>query len=332
MELAATGLGVLSPVRPGAHGYLLFEAPAKPGNRLLVDGPALGRLLADTGVGVLVLNACRSAYADTPPPPGGEAGDGQTDIGDAHGRIRAYGSLAQEVADAGVAGVVAMRYSVYVDTAARVVATVYKQLLDGHSLGESVGAALRQLATDPHRKVVFRRLPLQDWAVPLVYEAAPLPLLSHPTGDGGLILDADARSQSAAVSSTVGCPGRRTRGSTAGTRPCSPSTGPSTPARSCSCTATPARARPPSPPSSPAGTPPPAASTTSPWAPGRRCSPPSSTTGRWRVSSASSATSSPDPRGQRRPLAGPRPTPEIRWAQPLRFDRRRGIGLVWDIL
>jgi CHAT domain len=112
----ATRLGVLSPIRSGAHGYLLFEAPGLPSNRLLVDGPALGRLLADTGVGVLVLNACRSAYADTPPPPSSEA-EGRADAGDVHGRVRAYGSLAQEVADAGVAGVVAMRYSVYIDTA-----------------------------------------------------------------------------------------------------------------------------------------------------------------------------------------------------------------------
>jgi CHAT domain len=90
-----------------------------------------------------------------------------------HGRVRAYGSLAQEAADAGLAGVVAMRYAVYVDTAARVVATIYNQLLDGNPLGEAVSAARRQLAADPHRKTVFRRLPLQDWAVPLVYEATP---------------------------------------------------------------------------------------------------------------------------------------------------------------
>ena len=38
-----------------------------------------------------------------------------------HERIRAYGSLAAEVADQGVPGVVAMRYNVYVDTAARFV-------------------------------------------------------------------------------------------------------------------------------------------------------------------------------------------------------------------
>ena len=39
------------------------------------------------------------------------AADGRAPA-DVHGRVRAYGSLAAEVADAGVAGVVAMRYNV----------------------------------------------------------------------------------------------------------------------------------------------------------------------------------------------------------------------------
>ena len=76
------------------------------------------RLLAGAGVPVLVLNACRSAHADLAAEP-----DTVTGEGDAHGRVRAYGSLAQEVMDAGVAGVVAMRYNVYVVTAASSSAT-----------------------------------------------------------------------------------------------------------------------------------------------------------------------------------------------------------------
>jgi tetratricopeptide (TPR) repeat protein len=212
VELSPTRLGVLSPIRPGAHGYLLFEAPGLPENRLLVDGPALGRLLAETGVGVLVLNACRSAYADTPPPPTGGCEDGSgsgrsesPEADDVHGRVRAYGSLAQEVADTGTAGVVAMRYSVYVDTAARLVATVYNRLLDGQPLGEAVGAARRQLAADPHRTVVSRRLRLQDWAVPLVYEATPLALVSRPAGGAlRLSLDVDGGNEFPAVGTARG--------------------------------------------------------------------------------------------------------------------------------
>ncbi len=73
-------------------------------NQLLADGPALGQLLADTGVPVLVLNACRSAHAGLITEPSHDGGTEQ----DAQGRVRAYGSLAQEVMDTGVAGVVAM--------------------------------------------------------------------------------------------------------------------------------------------------------------------------------------------------------------------------------
>ena len=167
----AAGWWVVSPPRPGAHGYLLFEDPQRSGVLQLADGPALGRLLADAGVPLLVLNACRSAHAGPP----AAAGPGSSDV---HGRIRAYGSLAQEVMDAGVAGVVAMRYNVYVGTAARFAADVYTGLLAGQSLGVAVSAGRRQLAARP---VGDTGIPVQDWMVPVVYEAAPL-LLAQSTG------------------------------------------------------------------------------------------------------------------------------------------------------
>jgi hypothetical protein len=124
-------------VRPGQHGYLLFEDPDSEENQQLVDGPTLGRLLTGTGVPVLVLNACRSAYteardqpsdarasAPAEPGTGPAAADAEASLtGDVHARIRAYGSLAAEVADIGVPGVVAMRYNVYVVTAAQYMAT-----------------------------------------------------------------------------------------------------------------------------------------------------------------------------------------------------------------
>jgi hypothetical protein len=52
--------------RTGSHGYLLFENPSHEENAQFVDGPALGKLLVETEVPVLVLNACRSAHADAP--------------------------------------------------------------------------------------------------------------------------------------------------------------------------------------------------------------------------------------------------------------------------
>jgi tetratricopeptide (TPR) repeat protein len=183
------GVTVAGPVRAGQHGYLLFEAPtgarsaaghgrAAGGmeNVQLVDGPTLGRLLTEAGVPVLVLNACRSAYAEARPQPA-RSGPEESSQEDVHSRIRAYGSLAAEVADAGVPGVVAMRYNVYVVTAAQFVADLYAQLLAGRPLGEAVTAARRGLADDPNRQIGPAPVALQDWAVPVVYESAPLVLL-----------------------------------------------------------------------------------------------------------------------------------------------------------
>ena len=68
-------------------------------------------------------------------------------------RVRAYGSLAQEVMDAGVAGVVAMRYNVYVVTAAKFIGKVYASLLAGRQLGQAVTAARRHLAAEPQRAI-----------------------------------------------------------------------------------------------------------------------------------------------------------------------------------
>jgi hypothetical protein len=91
---------MLSGPRKGAHGYLVFENPKVKENIQLVDGPGLGKLLVETDVPVLVLNACRSAYADARPAPAAAGADEE----DPHARVRALGSLAQEVMDAGVAG------------------------------------------------------------------------------------------------------------------------------------------------------------------------------------------------------------------------------------
>ena len=163
------GASPLAPRRPGAHGYLEFEDQ-------LAAGPELGRVLAEAGVPVLVLNACRSAHADLVTAP-----RAVTTEADAHGPIQAYGSLAQEVMDAGVPGVVAMRYNVYVATAAEFMSGVYKALLDGRPLGAAVTAARQHLAAQPLRQIAARPMPLQDWIVPVVFEATPLVLRASPT-------------------------------------------------------------------------------------------------------------------------------------------------------
>jgi tetratricopeptide (TPR) repeat protein len=152
--------------RPGARGYLLFEG--EKASERFVDGPELGKLLKETGVPVLVLNACRSAH--------GETADAKPSGPDPHRQVRAWGSLAQEVMDAGAAGVVAMRYNVYVDTAAQFVADLYAALTRGQTLGEAVTLGRKALHASPLRELGGEPLRLEDWPVPVVYEAAPLAL------------------------------------------------------------------------------------------------------------------------------------------------------------
>lgn len=172
---------VLAGAREGKHGYLLFENPQLDANGELIDGTSLGKLLAATGVPVLVLNACRSALTEPAPAPEAVAAD-------PHSKVRAFGSLAQEVMDAGVAGVVAMRYNVYVVTAARLVAELYASLARGAALGEAVTLARKNLSDNPLREVVHAPLPLQDWTVPVVYEAAPLQIFPKTKDDGSLTI------------------------------------------------------------------------------------------------------------------------------------------------
>jgi hypothetical protein len=99
--------------------------------------------------------------------------------------------------DAGLGGVVAMRYNLYVVTAAKFVAHLYAALAEGASLGEAATAGRRMLAADPHRKVTLAAHRLDDWLVPVVYEAEPVQLLrpgapadrAGPAG-AGVVVDA----------------------------------------------------------------------------------------------------------------------------------------------
>ena len=69
-----------------------------------------------------------------------------------------------------------MRYNVYVVTAAQFVADLYAALIQGRSLGEAVTLGRKQLAANPLREIAYAPRPLQDWSVPVVYEAAPIKL------------------------------------------------------------------------------------------------------------------------------------------------------------
>jgi tetratricopeptide (TPR) repeat protein len=179
----------------GAHGFLMFEDPDSETNGEFVDGFRLGGLLRDAGVPVLILNACQSASAEPRPAPEME------ERADTREEVEAYGSLAQAVMDAGAAGVVAMRYSVYVVTAAQFVAELYGALARGRKLGEAVNWARKNLHDQPNRQIAYEARPLQDWSVPVVWERAPLQLWPEKANAAPLriSLDQDAASKQGAL-------------------------------------------------------------------------------------------------------------------------------------
>jgi hypothetical protein len=187
--------------RLGTHGYLVFENPALADNNEYISGPDLGALLVEARVPVLVLNACRSAHANDGAAedealqagiPESAAPGPRSPIPDSHAQVRALGSLAQEVMDAGVAGVVAMRYNVYVVTAAQFVADLYAALVRGSSLGEAVTLGRKLLADKPLREIAYDPIMLQDWPVPVVYEAAPIALFPRLAAPPTLTITIDA--------------------------------------------------------------------------------------------------------------------------------------------
>jgi len=180
LDLIAETSGT-SPDSRKMRGYLMFENPEFQKNQEFIHGKLLGEILVYSDVPLLVLNACRSAHAEAPEQPT-RIDESNSEQANSHNRSRSFGSLAQEVMNAGVAGVVAMQYNVYVITAAQFVANLYTSLAQGQSLGEAVTFGRKQLRDQPLREIIHRPVTLQDWLVPVVYEAvpiAPFPTLPH---------------------------------------------------------------------------------------------------------------------------------------------------------
>ncbi|MFZ1218229.1 MAG: CHAT domain-containing protein [Chthoniobacterales bacterium] len=153
----------------GTHGYLLFEHPSEDKMRP-VDGQTLGQLLHDNGVPVLVLNACQSAMHEAAVTP--------KIAPSVHDEVRAIGSLAQAVTDQGIPAVLGMRYSVYVVTAAQYIGQLYAALAKGRGFGQAATDGRKHLRLNPDRWVGLQPRPLQDWFVPVAYEAAPIEFLT----------------------------------------------------------------------------------------------------------------------------------------------------------
>ena len=169
--------------KPGKHGYLLFEHPGSKDNVRPVSGGELGKLLHDTGVPVLVLNACQSAMHEATGEPE------KTPAANVHDEVRAIGSLAQAVIDQGIPAVLGMRYSVFVVTAAQYIGQLYAALAQGRPFGQAASEGRKHLALNPDRWVGLQPRPLQDWFVPVVYEATPVHLLPPKASAPGLKIE-----------------------------------------------------------------------------------------------------------------------------------------------
>jgi tetratricopeptide (TPR) repeat protein len=166
----------------GEQDRLLFEAEG--GGQREVTGQELGGLLAGKGVPAVVLNACQSGMTHP------EA---------------VYPSVGNQLLRAGVGGVVAMAYSVFVQTAVRFVARLYEGLLNGQELARAVAVARDELRTHPQRSSPRGPVALQDWVVPVLLEAQPVRLLDRPAD--GLRLNPDLLTdQQARAGAEVGCP------------------------------------------------------------------------------------------------------------------------------
>lgn len=152
----------------GLAGEIFFENPEREGRAEAVKAAALGMLLHETGVPLLILNACRSADSEPREQP--------AQAGELHERIRQFGSFAHAVMDYGASGVVAWRYSVFVGTAAKYMEDLYGALAKGMPLGEAGTMARKQLSSGGRE--------IEDWTVPVVFEAAPIRLF--PRAEAGL--------------------------------------------------------------------------------------------------------------------------------------------------
>jgi tetratricopeptide (TPR) repeat protein len=143
-------------------GYLEFEGET--GLKDPCSAERLGNMLHRKSVALVVLSACQSAAV----------GEGED----------AMGSVAARLTQAGIPSVLAMSYSVLVDTARALFGAFYQHLAEGKGIGEALDDARRCLYRDPKRGIRQRGEQhidwnLQDWFLPALYQAGQdMPLLS----------------------------------------------------------------------------------------------------------------------------------------------------------
>lgn len=155
----------------GSRAYLHF-GPVESADEELIDGPTIGGVLADAGVALFTMNACRSG--DTEPENRGVRVSAESNTTNAAGQP----SLVEEVLRAGVIASVGMRRQIYPETASRFFSAFYREFLTGHGVAESAKTARVRLRDEPMSAGSFRSTSatVDDWAIPVVAERFPFVL------------------------------------------------------------------------------------------------------------------------------------------------------------
>jgi len=115
-----------------------------------VDAREIATVIRERRVPLVFLNACQSAQAEEDP----------------------TASVAAKLLDEGVASVVAMSYTVLVETARRFVTAFYQALVGGARVGQAMLRSQQALQSDTFRMKVFggEDLHLHDWFVPVLFQ------------------------------------------------------------------------------------------------------------------------------------------------------------------
>jgi CHAT domain-containing protein len=159
--------GLLAKLRQGCHvlhyighglfkdteGYLILEdADERPE---LVSASLIGRMVADTGLRLVVLNACQTAVP---------------------GLDRTFGGVAHQLVRAGMPAVVAMQMAIADGTAVAFSRHFYGALADGWPVDAAVQEGRRSIMTALGNEWNKR----VDWAIPTLYMRAPDGLILRP--------------------------------------------------------------------------------------------------------------------------------------------------------
>ncbi|MCP4580757.1 MAG: tetratricopeptide repeat protein [candidate division Zixibacteria bacterium] len=136
----------------GPEGVLLFETDSGEEDKIKAD--QLSSLLRDQAVPVMVLNACQSAMLDQ------NADD-------------PFASVAASLIKAGICGVTAMSYSLYVSAAQQFLPEFYKELFNTGDLSRATLAGRQKLYENQKRVCARGLFELKDFMVPVIYQQEP---------------------------------------------------------------------------------------------------------------------------------------------------------------